>query len=105
MTPAAVVHLGPMYTHTFKRLFFKLLVPVGAVTKRYFLLELSFTPKMFRPWGRFLWSNGLYNSSTVLENFHPSKAIYRAFVFDNAMWNGFEDAIRRGAGPFEDKQW
>jgi hypothetical protein len=106
LTPAAVVHLGPMYTHTHKSLFFKLLVPGGALTKRYFVLELSFKPKLFRPWGRFLYGKGFYNSSEVLENFHPSKAYYRVFVFDDAMWRDFEESADPGrGGRGEDKQW
>jgi hypothetical protein len=102
-----VVHLGAMYANTHKDIRFKLSVPEDAETKRYALLEFEITPKMMRTWGRFPWGVGIYWSDVGLFNFHPNKVFYRAFVFDNAMWQGLEDA-GIVSSPFyrgEDKQW
>jgi hypothetical protein len=102
-----VLHLGSMYPNTHKDIRFKLSIPDGAQTKRYFVLELEITPKMMRTWGRFPWGVGIYSSDVGLVNFHPNKIFYRAYVFDNAMWQGLEQA-GIVSSPFykgEDKQW
>jgi hypothetical protein len=102
-----VLHLGPMYANTHKDIQFKLDVPEGADTKRYALLQFEITPKIMRTWGRFPWGIGIYSSDAGLVNFHPNTIFYRAYVFDNAMWQTLEEA-GIVTSPFyrgEDKQW
>lgn len=107
MTEDTVIHLGPFFSHTFKQLAFKLLVPEGALTKRYVTLTVEFKVRMMRTWGRFPWGVGIYSGGADLYNFHPLTFIYRAFVFDAAMWAQLENAgvIVTGVYRGEDKQW
>jgi len=101
------IDLGSMFTHSKKSLFFKLLVPEVAATKKYFVLTLKFEPQMFFPYGRFQYVKGVYSSAGNMIALMPNAHIYRAYVFDAAMWN---QLITLGivTSPFwrgEDHQW
>ena len=52
LTPAAVVHLGPMYTHTHKSLFFKLLVPRGSVDETVLRARAELQAQAFQAVGK-----------------------------------------------------
>lgn len=105
--PDTPLDLGPMFTNSKKALVFRLLVPEDAETKEYFFLELQLTPKFMRGYGTFPWGVGIYLDDRGFINFHPNNVIYRAYVFDAAMWAGLEETgiitspLYRG----EDKKW
>jgi len=96
-----------MFTHSKKSLFFKLLVPETAVTTKYFLLSLLFELEMFFPYGRFMFSEGIYSDSGNLIEVHPDKRVYRAYVLSNAMWNALALLGFSSSPPLrgDDKQW
>lgn len=107
MGPDTVILLGPMFSHSKKRLFLKLLIPEIAATKKYFVLHMEFKPRSFLPWGRLLWGKAIWGDSELIYDIHPSTILYRAFVFDAEMWSKYE---RAGFIPFalyrgEDKKW
>jgi len=101
------IDLGPMFTHSKRSLFFKLLVPEIAVTTKYFVLELRFEPEMFFPYGRFQYAKGVYSSAGNMIALMPNVHIYRAYVFDAEMWDQLV-ALGIVTSPFwrgEDHQW
>ena len=102
-----MIDLGPMFTHTKRSIFFKLMVPETAATKKYFVLELEFEPQMYFPYERFRYSNGTYMNGGNMIKLVPNQHVYRAYVFDRDMW---QDIIDLGiiSSPFyrgEDKKW
>ena len=102
-----MIDLGPMFTHTKRSIFFKLMVPETAATKKYFVLELEFEPQMYFPYARFRYSNGTYMNGGNMIKLVPNQHVYRAYVFDRDMW---QDIIDLGiiSSPFyrgEDKKW
>lgn len=104
---STVLYMGPMFSHRKRDIRFKLSIPDGANTKKYMLLRFQFTPKCFRGYGEFTYDTGIYLSDGELVSFNPNLIAYRAYVFDNAMWN---ELIISGiiTTPFyrgEDKQW
>lgn len=101
------IEFGPMFTNTKRSLFFKLLVPESAATKKYFVLRLKFTPEVFFPYGGFPYNKGLYSNAGNMIELASDKHIYRSYVFDAAMWNKLH-AIGIVASPVwrgEDKKW
>jgi hypothetical protein len=101
------IDLGPMFPHSKKSLFFKLLVPETAATKKYFVLELKFEPQMYFPYGRFQHGKGIYSNAGNMVALMPNSHVYRAYVFDAAMWNQLV-ALGIVTSPFyrgEDHQW
>ena len=107
MHASTKIDFGPMFTHSKKSLFFKLLVPESAATKKYFVLGLRFEPQMFFPYGRFQYAKGIYSSAGNMIALMPNAHIYRAYVFDAAMWNELV-ALGIVTSPFwrgEDHQW
>ncbi len=101
------IDLGPMFTHSKKSLFFKLLVPETAATTKYFVLSLKFEPQMFFPYGRFRYGKGIYSNIGNMISLRRNAHVYRAYVFDAEMWN---ELVMLGivTSPFwrgDDKQW
>jgi len=102
-----MIDLGPMFTHTKRSIFFKLMVPETAETTKYFILELGFEPQMYFPYGRFRHSNGTYMNGGNMIKMVPNQHVYRAYVFDQDMWQDLGDLgiisspLYRG----EDKKW
>jgi hypothetical protein len=101
------IDLGPMFTHSKKSIFFKLLVLETAATTKYFVMGLKFEPQMFFPYGRFQYAKGVYSSAGNMIALMPNAHIYRAYVFDAEMWNQLI-ALGIVTSPFwrgEDHQW
>jgi len=101
-----VVDLGPMFTHSKKDLMFRLLIPEGAETKRYFVLELVFEPAVAFLYSRYLYGTAMYLVGEPLK-IVVRKHIYRGYVLDSMMWGSL---ITGGVLAYptyrgEDKQW
>jgi hypothetical protein len=102
-----VVDLGPMFSHTKRSLFFKLLVFEGAATKKYFVLRLEIIPRAAFLYGTFRYDRAIYQDGTPALGINPQEFIYRAYVLDAAMWEKYE-ALGFTPSPFlrgEDKKW
>ena len=107
MYPDTELDLGPMFTNTKKDMSFKLLIPEGAQTTRYFVIELQFEPKVAFLYGATCVGFGIYMDAGNLIALNPTTHLYRAYVFNQAMWN---DLTRVGivASPLwrgMDKKW
>jgi hypothetical protein len=101
-----IVDFGPMFTHSKKDLTFRLLIPEGAETKKYFVLELVFEPAVAFLYGKYLYGTSLYLIGEPLK-IVERKHVYRGYVLDSAMWGSL---ITAGVIPYptyrgEDKQW
>ena len=104
---ATTIDLGPMFTHTHRSLFFKLLIPEGAATTKYFVLDLIFEPQMFFPYGRFRYGRGIYQNAGNMIEMSPNNHLYRSYVFNATMWNQLL-AVGITASPVargQDKKW
>lgn len=104
-----VINLGPMFSHSKKTIYFRLLVPENAETSKNFVLDLEFEPQIASIYGRFKWGVSIYGNTGNIVNLNPKRQVYKAYVLTPAMWE-----IIAGLGgwiipsPFwrgEDKQW
>jgi parallel beta-helix repeat protein len=104
-----VLNFGPMFSHSKKSLFLKLLVPEAAQTERYFILEFEFEPQLVFLYGQYELGKGIYSNAGNTIELAPKRHIYRAYVLSSEdVYNLTMLGISAPSLPFlrsGDKQW
>jgi len=86
------VDLGYFWSHTYQDIYFKLSIPDGASTVRYFTVELVFEAQEASLYGAHLYGQEVYACNDANIKIFTETILYRAYVFYSSMWNALLNA-------------